>query len=64
MPSIRDFNFEIEQNEEFTYRSYGNILEVMAYIGGFYRFLTFIASLFINPWVKKHYTNNLLTEVN
>ncbi len=36
----------------------------MAYIGGFYRFLTFIASLFINPWVKKHYTNNLLTEVN
>lgn len=61
---MNEFIFVIEQKEEYTYRTYGNVLEVMAYIGGFYRFLTLLASIIINPVVKKHYTKKLISDVN
>ncbi len=36
----------------------------MAYIGSFYRFLTLLASIIINPVVKKNYTKKLISDVN
>jgi len=36
----------------------------MAYVGGLYRFLTFIASLFLNPLVKKNYISALASDIN